>query len=315
MKMGFKNGSKAEIWAVGGGKGGTGKTFLVSQLAAYLAFKGKRVILVDADFVGANVHSFFGIKKIPKTINDFFETNEPLERLVMDVGIKNLGIIPGDYRSINPGTMSHSQKLKLFRRIEKLKADYILLDLGGGSSNDTIDSFLLADRMIVVTVPEISAIENLFQFAKKTIFRKLISIQGDNGLKETIGEVWANRKAHRIRNIVELIQHLKKSSDRIDSILTEELADFSLYIALNKVRNSMEIQEGFSIRSICIKSIGFETLYAGYIEYDPQLWKNLSLIQTTPRLNVPHSIKKDILKIAENIITGDQMKISSLRNV
>jgi hypothetical protein len=81
------------------------------------------------------------------------------------------------------------------------------------------------------------------------------------------------------------------------------------------VRNSTEIQEGFSIRSICIKSIGFETFYAGYVEYDPQLWKNLSLIQTTPRLNVPHSIKKDILKIAENIMTGNQMKISSIRNV
>jgi flagellar biosynthesis protein FlhG len=313
--MDFKNGSKAEIWAVGGGKGGTGKTFLVSQLAAYLAFKGKQVILVDADFVGANVHSFFGAKKIPQTINDFFEWNVSLEKLVIDVGIKNLGIIPGDYRSVNPGCINHAQKLKLFRCIEKLKADYILLDLGGGSSNDTIDSILSADRMIVVTVPEITAIENLFQFAKKTFFRKLKSIQGSKGLKDTVSEVWANRKIYRLKNMVELVQYLKNSSDHINSILTKELADFSLYVVLNKVRNSMEIQEGFSIRSICIKSIGFETLYAGYIEYDPQLWKNLSLIQTTPRLNVSHSIKKDIMKIAENIITGDQMKISSIRNV
>ena len=313
--MDFNNGSKAEIWAVGGGKGGTGKTFLVSQLAAYLAFKGKQVILVDADFVGANVHSFFGIKKIPGTINDFFEWNEPLEKLVIDVGIKNLGIIPGDYRSVNPGNVSHTQKLKLFRCIKRLKADYILLDLGGGSSNDTIDSFLSADRMIVVTVPEISATENLFQFAKKAFFRKLKSIQGTEDLRDTVKEVWANRKVHRLKNIVELVQHLKKSSNHINSIISKELADFSLYVILNKVRNAMEIQEGFSIRSICIKSIGFETFYTGYVEYDPQLWKNLSLIQTTPRLNVPHSIKKDILKIAENIMTRDQMKISSIRNV
>jgi len=315
MKMDLKDDNKAEIWAVGGGKGGTGKTFLVSQLAASLASKGKGVILVDTDFVGANVHSFFGIRRIPKTINDFFEMNEPLENLMIDVGIKNLGIIPGDYRSINPGNITHTQKLKLFRHIKKLKADYILLDLGGGSSNDTIDSFLLADRMIVVTVPEVTAVENLFQFVKKTYFRKLKSIQGINDFEDTVREVWDNRKIHRIKNIVDLVQHLKESSDHINSVMTKELADFSLYLVLNKVKNTMEIQEGFSIRSICLKFIGFETLYAGYVEYDSQLWKNISLIQTTPRFNVSHSIKKDIMRIAENIIAGDQMNISSIRNV
>jgi flagellar biosynthesis protein FlhG len=38
-----------KIWAIGGGKGGTGKTFITSAMGTYIAGKGKRVILIDID--------------------------------------------------------------------------------------------------------------------------------------------------------------------------------------------------------------------------------------------------------------------------
>lgn len=309
------NDKHAEIWAVGGGKGGTGKTFVVSQLAIALAARNKRVIVIDTDFGGANIHSFFGIKRTRKTINDFFDNRAPLENLVMETGIENLGIIPGDYHSVSSGSLNYGQKVKLFRHIKNLDADYILLDLGGGTSNDTIDAFLLADRMVVVAVPEITAVENLFQFIKNTFFRKLRHILSSHGLKDMVRDVWMNRKAHGIKNIVDLIHHIKKSSEFINDTLSRELDGFSIFVVLNKVRNAMEVQEGFSVRSICIKYIGVETFYAGYIEYDFQFWKNLSLIQSTPTLNVSYSVKKDIMTITDNIIAGDQIKITSIKNV
>ena len=305
----------AEIWAVGGGKGGTGKTFVVSQLAIALAARNKRVIIIDADFGGANIHSFFGIKRARRTINDFFDNKWPLEDLILETGIDNLGIIPGDYHSVNSANLNYGQKVKLFRHIKNLDSDYILLDLGGGTSNDTIDAFLLADRMIVVAVPEITAVENLFQFIKNTFFRKLKHILRDHGLKDTVRDAWMNRKSHGIKNIVDLMHYIKKSSEFINDTLTRELDGFSIFVVLNKVRNAMEVQEGFSVRSICIKYIGVETFYAGYIEYDFQFWKNLSLIQSATTLNVSYSVKKDIMTITDNIIAGDQIKITSIKNV
>lgn len=313
--MNFLNENQNEIWAVGGGKGGTGKTFVISQLAIYLASRGKRVLLVDTDFGGANIHSFFGIRRCPKTIHDFFEKKEPLENLVMETGVKNLSIIPGDYHSVNSGNLNYAQKTKLFRHIKKMDADYILLDLGGGTSNDTIDAFLLADRMIVVAVPEITSIENLFQFVKNAFFRKLKFVLASHNLKDSIREIWTARKQHGIETIVDLLHYIQDKSPLIRNILADEMADFSIYIVLNKVRNAMEIQEGFSVRSICIKHIGVETRYAGYIEYDFQFWKSLSLIQANPKSNVSYRVKKDIMRIAENIVSGEQMKISSLKNV
>ncbi|MCP4147367.1 MAG: MinD/ParA family protein [bacterium] len=315
MNTEHKDDNQAEIWTVGGGKGGTGKTFMVSQLGTCLASLGKKVILVDTDFGGANIHSFFGLKRPPKTLNNFLDKNEPLEDIMIESGIENLSIIPGDFNTINSGSLNYGRKMKLFRHIKKLNADYIIMDLGGGMSNDTMDSFLLGDKMIIVTVPEITAIENLFMFLKGTFFRKLKALLGIYGLKDTIGKIWTERRKHGIHTIVDLLAYVKNSSEHINTVLSKELDSFSIYIVLNKVRNAMEISEGFSIRSICIKHIGLDTNYAGYIEYDFQFWKSLSLTRSISKLNLSFSVQRDLMRITENILNNHQLKISSIKNV
>ena len=49
------------IWAVGGGKGGVGKTVVASSLAVALARSGVRCVAVDADFGAANLHTLLGV--------------------------------------------------------------------------------------------------------------------------------------------------------------------------------------------------------------------------------------------------------------
>jgi flagellar biosynthesis protein FlhG len=305
----------AEIWAAGGGKGGTGKTFVISQLAISLASRGKKVILVDADFGGANIHTFFGIKKPPVTITHFFDKGAELSSLVLKTDVPNLSLIAGNSSTVSPANIRYAQKTKFFRHIKHLDADYVLLDLGGGTTMDTIDSFLLADKLVAVVVPEITAIENLYQFIKSVYFRRLKMLLGDHGLKDKARDVWVDRANYGIRTIVDLLEYLKDISPGINEVLTKELADFSLNIVLNKVRNVREVQEGFSIKSVCIKYIGVEARYAGYIEYDFQFWRNLSLIQKAPRFVVSHSTQNDVMKIAGNIMEDEQMKIDSLRTV
>jgi flagellar biosynthesis protein FlhG len=314
-KMRKKKCKQVEIWAIGGGKGGTGKTFVLSQLANCLASKKKRVILIDTDFGGANLHTFFGIKRNPASILNFFEKKESLENLVLETPIENLSIIPGNPTSVSPANINHAQKIKLFRNIRYLDADYILLDLGGGTSIDTIDAFLLADRLIVVVVPEVTAIENLYQFIKSVYFRRLKSLFAKYSLKDKAKNIWQNKEKYAIKGIVDLLDYLKNELQDMDKILSDKLSDFTVNIILNKVRNVREVQEGFSIKSVCIKYIGVNARYSGYIEYDYQFWRHLSLMQSFPSVTVSYSIQSDVMKIADNIISGDQMRIDSLKNV
>jgi len=303
----------AEIWAIGGGKGGTGKTFLSSQLATYLALKKKRVILVDSDFGGANLRYFFNIKKSEKSIKNFFINKEPLENLLSHTNIKNLKIITGDRNSISISTIKYSQKMKFLRNIKMLNADYILIDLGGGLNFNTIDVFLLADKMIVITVPEITAIDNLFQFVKNAYFRKLNFLLKKHKLKDAAKNIWKDRKIYGIKDVIDLTAYIKNNLD-FDGSISNKISEFSIFIVLNKLRNPNEINQGFSIKSLCIKYLGIPSIYAGYVGFDENFRKNLSLSDYLPKFNISTRIQKEITEIAENIVNKEQIKISSIKN-
>jgi flagellar biosynthesis protein FlhG len=63
--------SQPLILAVGGGKGGVGKSLLSANLAAYLARMGFRVAALDLDCGGANLHTYFGMGSIPANLGDW----------------------------------------------------------------------------------------------------------------------------------------------------------------------------------------------------------------------------------------------------
>jgi MinD-like ATPase involved in chromosome partitioning or flagellar assembly len=154
----------AEIWVIGGGKGGTGKSFVTSTMGMNLAFRGKKVTLIDADLGGANLHTFLSIKKPKYSLTDFFEKKIPLSDIIQTTEIPNLRFVTGDVGSLDSSGVRYVQKIKLYRHIRNISGDYVLIDLGAGSGHNTIDTFVIADKMIVVTLPEITAIENLYMF-------------------------------------------------------------------------------------------------------------------------------------------------------
>ena len=157
---------EAEIWAIAGGKGGTGKSFVISCLGTYLAIMGKRVILIDADLGGANLHTFLGIDRPKCSLTDFFDKKSQLNELIVESRIPNLGLLVGALQTLAPDGIKYAQKQKLLRHIKSLDADHVLIDLGAGAHFNTIDTFLLADKMIVVVVPEITSIENVYYFLR-----------------------------------------------------------------------------------------------------------------------------------------------------
>jgi flagellar biosynthesis protein FlhG len=272
----YLNEKRCEIWAVAGGKGGTGKSFITSSIATQLALKGRRLVLIDADFGGANLHSFFGINRPKHSLSEFFEDKIPLQQIIVHSGISNMGLVTGALGSLDSENITYDKKQKLFRQIRGLEAEYILIDLGAGSHINTLDTFLLADKMIVVTVPEITAIENLYQFIKSVYFRKLKSFLGVHGLKDMVQEVWRNKAAYGIRNFSDLLEYVKKSSPDVHAAFEQEMSKFVVYIVLNQVRGKSDILVGENLKSVCMKLLGLNAVYAGFTDYDEQVQKHIN---------------------------------------
>jgi flagellar biosynthesis protein FlhG len=293
---------EGEIWSIGGGKGGTGKTFITSSLGTYLAKKGRQVVLVDMDIGGANLHTFFGISRPQKSLTSFFEMGASLSDLVVPTEMANLSLISGDIHSMASDKITFSQKLKLFRQIMKLNAQTVLVDLGAGSHNNTLDTFLIADKMIVVLAPEVIAIENMYHFIKNSLFRKVKKTLKEYGFKEIVQHIWDQRQSYGIVNLKELIDYLRESFSYIGTILDHELSSFQIYLVLNMVRNNQDIQLGASIKSVMMKYLGIPIHYSGYVEYNDAVWKSVRERKPFMLNYLATGCAKEIEVLAENLI-------------
>src|SRR3974390_883777 len=150
-----------KMWAIGGGKGGVGKSVVTLLLGASLARLGRKVIMIDADLGGSNLHTFTGIRYPEYTLADFISRKvEKIDQLLMETPIDNLKLICGADDILGIANPKFAQKTRLFSHLKKLDADIILLDLGAGSSFATIDFFLYAPNKIVVVTPQVTSIQN-----------------------------------------------------------------------------------------------------------------------------------------------------------
>ncbi len=88
--------AKRHIWSIGGGKGGIGKTLLTAALGWQLARMGKRVVMVDADLGGANLHTCLGLPNPTLTLADFIRRRtERIEDVAAETGTPGLRLISG----------------------------------------------------------------------------------------------------------------------------------------------------------------------------------------------------------------------------
>jgi flagellar biosynthesis protein FlhG len=299
---------KAEIWAVGGGKGGTGKSFVISSAGIYLALKGKRVVLIDADLGGANLHTFLGINRPRRSLTDFFENKSPLTALVVDSGVKNMGLVAGPIYSLAPDSIKYTQKLKFLRHIRALRADYVLIDLGAGIHFNTIDTFLTADKMLAVIVPEIISIENMYYFMKNALYRKLVRSLSSQGYRNLVENTWKDRRQYSIENLSHLIDHLRRRSNPISEIVDREVATFRVNLVLNKARSSQDIRVGTSVKSICIKYLGLDARYVGYVEHDNFISRATNKRQAYMTAHSASRCAKEIEAVVENLRKGRHIR-------
>jgi flagellar biosynthesis protein FlhG len=289
------------IWAIAGGKGGTGKSFITSSMGTCLALKGKRTLLIDADLGGANLHNFFGLSRPRYSLSDFFEKRIPLQDIIVHSGVANLEIIAGSMGSLDSESINYAQKQKLFRHIRTLDADNILIDLGAGTHINTLDTFLLADRMIVVTAPEITALENMYQFIKSVYFRKLKQIFKAYDLNTSIQETWKNRASYNIRNLKDLISHLQQGSNLVNDLFKREMSDFVVYIAVNQVRTHRDVLVGDNLKSVCMNFLGLPVVYSGYCRYAEVVQKNINNREPFLIFNRLSPVVTEINTLTDNI--------------
>ena len=283
-----KDKSGPKIWAVGGGKGGVGKSIISIMLAFWLTRMGKHTILVDTDLGGANLHTLMGIRTPPRTLNDFITKKyNSLEDICIDPGIQNLRLISGASEILSIANPKYVQKTKIIQGIYKLGADYIVLDLGAGTSFNALDFFLIADKKVAVLTPQPTSIQNAYGFVRNAVYRRLSQLSSKNPSVKTLIQTAMNTKNElKVRTIKELFQVIEESDGKdVMADLQKEIGKIQPAMVTNMTKGTNDKKAGRIIKLVAEKYLMIEAMDLGAVVYDRQIDQMVSRMVPLTKLD------------------------------
>lgn len=260
---------RARLVAVGGGKGGVGKTFVASNVATALAREGHRVVAVDGDLEGANLHTALGVPSPKTSLADYVaQREEDIAKLVVETPFGNLGLIAATQAHLGAAQPAHFRRVRLIQRLRSLPVDFVVVDLGAGMQHATLDYFLAADDGILVLTPEPTSVENAYGFLRAAFYRRMHLTLTSGLVRKLIAQAMDQRNDQGIRTPLDLVREVEARDPREAQRFLQALRELQPRLVVNEVNSAEEIKLGFAVKSVCMKYFGMTADYLGYVNRD-----------------------------------------------
>ena len=293
------------IVAVGGGKGGIGKSLVSANLGIALARAGHRVVLADVDLGGANLHTCLGMSQPQATLSDVITRGTRIESLAVPTGIDNLRLISGAMDALDAANPKAQARARLVAELQSLDTDYLVLDLGAGTSLHTIDFFLLADHGVLVLLPEPTSVENAYRFLKAALFRRLQQTAQALGVAQ-LAEVALGSQGSAMRTPAEVVKAVAEQSPDAAAQLERSLRDFRVKLVVNQVRSPADQGVGRAVVAAWKKFFGLDMDYLGAIAYDDAAWQTVRRRKPLLLDAAGSSAAANLVTVAEALVSLDR---------
>ncbi|MGZ5497849.1 MAG: MinD/ParA family ATP-binding protein [Candidatus Aminicenantales bacterium] len=267
------------IWAIGGGKGGTGKSFIAANLGLHLASLDREVVLIDADLGAPNLHTLLGMKAAHPDLGDFLTGSVPsLEAVAVETPYKNLRLVRGSENILFIANLAHYRKLRLLRQVRQLPTPNVILDLGTGSSFNTLDFFLSANPGVVVTTPEPTSIENTYLFLKSCIMR-VLKLYMDHYKIRDLHQKMLDQIEKNSQSLYGFFKSLMETDRSYGTILYRALRGFRPCLVMNKARDQEDVLLGRSVADVVRKYLLIDMKYLGAVPFDEEVHDSLRALR------------------------------------
>ncbi len=248
--------------SVGSGKGGTGKSMVIANLAMLLAKAGRRVCVIDLDVGGADIHILYGLFEPDRTLTDFLtRKTEDISDLIHTLNSYGVQLIPGTGDTLHTANMSYQEKRRLLRSLNTIDTDVLLIDVGAGTNYHALDFFMHADIQICVTSPEPTAIMDFYTFLQLATIRKALGSFLSMG---DVGRTLRQTKFDSLSQVFEIAESIQEGSREKAQ---RALNNFNPLLVVNKVGSGAKINL-LKLRKLASKYLGIYLPELGEIPYD-----------------------------------------------
>jgi flagellar biosynthesis protein FlhG len=279
--------------AIGGGRGGVGKSLIAVNLAVYLAQLGRTVVLVDADHGGSNLHCHFGLSAA-NSEPDLTEGAAAMQRALVPTSIPGLSLLPAAHDAVKrPPPLRARRKAAWIAALKTLPANYTVIDVGSADADSALDFMLAADLPIAVTVPEPPAVEATYRFLRAAFLRRLRRALGRDKLRSLLAE----RVVTEMRTLpapIELIRRLANAERSLAELAWTEAQGLRVQLVVNQTRVRADAELGGWMSGLASRHYGVALDELGHIELD-------DTVSLTVRRNRPLLIESPSSKSARNV--------------
>jgi flagellar biosynthesis protein FlhG len=284
--------------AVAGGRGGVGASVVAVNLAVYLAQLGRRVALVDADPAGAQLHTMLGAA-VAHQKGGREESEDTLDLVATQV--PGLVLLPQGYSTSSTAPLRPGRKLRWLRAVRLLDVDYVLFDLGAGTTPPTLDLFLGADVGLVVTTPEPPSVEGAYRLVRALYQRKLRRALVKDRYKSRLVERTQADLAP-LPSPIDLVRGVGRYETALGELAASELSRLRPRLIVNDVRLRTDGDLGPAMVDLARRYLGVSFDYVGHIEQDDSI--RLSVVRSRPLLVDSPASKsaRNIERIARRVL-------------
>jgi len=287
---------KKKLWSIGGGKGGIGKSIFTLGLGISLARLGHKIVVVDADLGGANLHTLMGVRYPPHTLEDFLLKRVPrLEDIIIETGVKGIGLICGADDILGAANPTYAQKVRILSQIEELDADFVLLDLGAGTSFNTLDFFNYSHGKICLLTSQATSLQNGYGFLKSALYRQISrEFVREEEIQDLLWESDDKSLDSDITSIKDILNVLQTKEPALYLRLQELLNDYQIWLVVNMVKSERDTMSGLIIREVTSKYLTMQPEVLGQVSYD-------LAVEAAVNLMIPFPLDKDESKPAQDL--------------
>lgn len=266
-----------QVWVVGAGKGGVGKTFVATSLGITLSRLNKKILIVDLDPSGANVHTCFSLDQCPGGMEKFWYEGASLASLAQPTNVLRVSIIRGMSNHWVPWTPTAEDARHFVAEARKLGYDHVIVDAGPGANQFQLELVLNADETFFVTNPEPPSIEKTYRLLESVLSYRWI--QSDPKLLHKL----VNESLLRYRKT------LAASEIAFHDFVLREFPELEgeqkvptlprMRLIVNGARGPQDHMLGFSIQSVSRKHFNIDLQYLGSVDYDNAVWQTMRNFQ------------------------------------